>query len=81
MSAAEVIAQIEALPEAERFEVAEETLRHLAPAALKRMERKLFRLRHPEIPEEIVRGFEDCEDGNTVDMETALYETPPEHLR
>ena len=65
MSAAEVIAQISALPVAER----------------KIVERALFRLRHPEIPEEIVRGFEDCEDGKTVDMETALYETPPEHLR
>lgn len=62
MSAAEVIAQIETLPETER----------------KIVERALFRLRHPEIPEEIVRGFEDCEDGNFVDMETVLNEEPPQ---
>ncbi len=65
MSAAEVIAQIADLPEAER----------------KIVERALFRLQHPEIPEEIVRGFEDCEDGNFVEMETVLNEPPPERLR
>ncbi len=65
MSAAEVIAQIADLPVAER----------------KIVERALFRLQHPEIPEEIVRGFEDCEDGNFVEMETVLNEPPPERLR
>ena len=61
MSAAEVLAQIEALPEAER----------------KIVERALRRLNHPDVPEEIWEGYEDSEDGHTVDMETALFEEPP----
>lgn len=77
MSAAEVITQIEALPEPERVEVAAEAVRHLAADDLKRIERIVFRLRHPEIPEEVIRGFEDAEDGNFVDMDLILNEEPP----
>jgi hypothetical protein len=81
MSVAQVIAEIEALPEAERIKVAEETLRRLSPGDLKAIERILQRLAHPDVPEEVWRGFEDCEDGRTVDMETALFEDPPAPLR
>ena len=61
MSAAEVIAQIAALPEAER----------------KIVERTLRRLTHPEVPEEIWEGYEDYEDGRFVDMDLVLREEPP----
>ena len=77
MSAAEVIAQIEALSAEERVEVAKEILLRLDPPDLKIVERTLRRLAHPDVPEEIWLGYEDCEDGNFVDMETALFEEPP----
>lgn len=80
MSAAEVIAQIEALPEAERVEVATETIRRLEPLDLKIVERALRRLQHPEIPQSFWEGMEDVEDGRVVDMETALFEEPPPHV-
>ena len=56
MSAAEVIAQIEALPVAERVKVAEETIRRLRPGWLKIIDRFLRRLAHPDVPEEIWEG-------------------------
>ncbi len=61
MSAAEVIAEIEALPDAER----EEVLNHF------------LRLREEEIPPEFRRGMADALAGIGVDMETALREDPP----
>jgi hypothetical protein len=77
MTAAEVIAQIAALPVAERVEVAKETLIRLDPADLKIVERALRRLTHPDVPEEIWEGYEDYEDGRFVDPELVLREEPP----
>ena len=81
MSVTEVLAEIEALTETERVRVAQGTLRHLHVDDLKVVERTLRRLAHPEVPEEVWRGYEDCEDGHTVDMDVALNEVPPENLR
>jgi hypothetical protein len=81
MSAAEVIAEIEALPATERVKIAKETLRHLTPEGLIVVERVLRRLAHPDVPEEVWEGYEDFEDGRVVDLETALHETPPPRLR
>jgi len=78
MSAAEVIAQIEALPKAERVAVAKEALHHLDPADLKIVERTLRRLAHPDVPEEVWEGYEDYEEGRFVDMDTILREEPPQ---
>jgi hypothetical protein len=47
----------------------------------KPIERLLRRLENPDIPEDVWAGFEDIEDGRLVDMDTALNETPPPHLR
>jgi hypothetical protein len=33
------------------------------------------------IPEEFKQAMKDAEQGRLVDMETALHETPPAHLR
>ena len=79
MSAAEVLAEIETLPVAERAAVVEETLRRLG-LSNKNIERRLRRLAHPEVPASFWDGVEDMEDGHFVDMETALYETPPPHV-
>src|SRR6266853_622375 len=78
MSVSQVIAEIEVLPEAERAEVAAAALKQLPPERLVNLERLLRRLAHPDVPESFWDGVEDCEDGRTVDMETALYEDPPE---
>lgn len=77
MSAAEVIAQIEALPEAERAQVAEETIRRLSLAEIRKLDRIFRRLAHPDVPEEIWEGYEDYEDGRFVDPDLVLREEPP----
>jgi hypothetical protein len=77
MSVAQVIAEIEALPQAERVRVAEETLRRLSPDDLKTVERFLRRIAHPDVPEEVWEGFEDTEDGRVVDLDMVLREEPP----
>ncbi|KAB2646235.1 MAG: DUF4299 domain-containing protein [Verrucomicrobia bacterium] len=74
MSAAEVIAQIADLPVAERVEVVEGIIRHMSPDQLKRFDRFIRRLTHPDVPEEIWEGYEDYEDGRFVDAETILSE-------
>ncbi len=61
MSAAEVIAEIEALPDAERAQVLE----------------YFTVLRLEDIPESFRRGMADALAGRFVDMETALSEPPP----
>jgi hypothetical protein len=77
MSAAEVLAQVTALPPAERAQVVQQSLEQLDPDMLKLVERKLRRLQHPEVPASFWEGVEDMEDDRGVDMETALFETPP----
>ena len=77
MSVAQVISEIEALPNAERIQVAEETLRRLGIEDLKVVERTLRRLAHPDVPEEVWMGYEDYEDGRMVDLDVVLSEVPP----
>jgi hypothetical protein len=77
MTAVQVIAQIKALPAADRAQVVEEAIRQLKPEERKPIERLLRRLQHPDIPESFWQGAEDHEDGRTVEMEAALREAPP----
>jgi septation ring formation regulator EzrA len=77
MSAAEILAELPTLSDAERAQIAEQSLRQLDPELLKLIDRKLRRIAHPEVPEEFWEGLEDMEDGRTADMETALHEDPP----
>jgi hypothetical protein len=77
MNAAQVLAEILALPREEKLQVVGDTLRHLAPEDLKSAERLLRRVAHPDVPDEVWEGFEDCEDGRIVEMETALFTPPP----
>jgi hypothetical protein len=65
MSAAEVIAEIEALPAPER----EKVLDHL------------LALREEEIPASFRRSYADAMEGRGVDMEIALNEEPPSITR
>lgn len=77
MSAAEILAELPSLSDAERAQIAEHSLRHLDPEILKRLDRTLRRLRNPDIPEEIWEGLEDAEDGRFVDMEVVMSGEPP----
>ena len=65
MSAAEIIAQIKELPPAERARVAK------------------FIVEEDDswIPAEFKDAMKDAAEGKTVDMETALRETPPPRLQ
>jgi hypothetical protein len=77
MTTAQLLAEINTLSHGERALVVEETLRQLTPAERKPIERLIRRLQHPDVPESFWQGVEDHEDDRTVDMETALRETPP----
>jgi hypothetical protein len=65
MSAQEIIDQIKRLPPAERAQVAK------------------FVVDNDDswIPQEFKEAMKDAREGRLVDMETALSETPPPHLR
>jgi hypothetical protein len=65
MSAHEIIEQIKHLPPAERAQVAK------------------FVVDNDDswIPEEFKEAMKDAKEGRFVDMETALFKTPPPHLR
>lgn len=65
MNAQEVIEQFKALPPQERHKVAR------------------FIVEHDDswVPESFKEGMKAAEEGRFVEMETALFETPPPHLR
>ena len=65
MSAQEIIEEFKALPPAERAQLTK------------------FVVENDDswIPDEFKEAMKDAEAGRFVDMETALFETPPPHLR
>lgn len=65
MSATEIIEQIKALPLKERAIVTK------------------FVVEHDDswVPEDFKQGMKDFEEGRLVDLETALFETPPPNLQ
>jgi hypothetical protein len=77
MTAVELIKEMKALPAQERAQVVKQAIQELAADERKSIERLLRRLQHPDVPEAFWQGVEDHEEGRTVDLETALRETPP----
>ncbi|MGA2543728.1 MAG: hypothetical protein ABSG78_19440 [Verrucomicrobiota bacterium] len=65
MSAQEIIEQIKSLPPMERAEVA----------------RFIVEQDDSWIPDEFKAAMKDAEEGRCVDMEKALFETPPARLQ
>lgn len=65
MSATEIIKQIKRLPAGERAQVTK------------------FVVAHDDswVPDEFKEAMRDAEAGRFVDMETALFKTPPPHLQ
>lgn len=69
--------ELKALPEAERTRVISEALRELSPTTIKTLERRLRRLAHPEVPEDVWTGFEEAEDGQGVEIKDEHFAHPP----
>lgn len=69
--------ELKALPEAERTRVISEALRELSPSTIKTLERRLRRLGHPEVPEDVWTGFEEAEDGQGIEIKDDHFERPP----
>jgi len=65
MSATEIIEQIKSLPAEERAQVTKYVVEH----------------DDSWVPESFKEGMKAAAEGRFVDMETALFETPPPHLR
>lgn len=77
MTAAILEQGLKALPEAERTRVISEALRELSPSTMKAIERRVRRLAHPEVPEDVWIGFEEAEDGQSIEMKDEHFEQPP----
>lgn len=77
MTADEIMREVEALSPAEKAEVARSALRQLYPNNETAVRRALFRLDHPEIPDEFVTGMEELEDGKGVEMKDEQFVHPP----
>ncbi len=69
--------ELKALPETERAKVIGAALREMSPDNLKAIERELRRLAHPEVPEDVWAGFEEAEDGNSVEIKDEHFARPP----
>ena len=65
MSATEIIEQFKGLPANERAQVAKYVVEHDDSG----------------VPESFKEGMKAAAEGRFVDMETALFEIPPSHLR
>ena len=77
MSTAEMVHELESLPENKRSKAIQTLLKKLYPKSRKAIERLLRRIEHPEIPEDVWEGFEEAEDGQTVDLDVALTQPYP----
>lgn len=77
MSAAQIIKELEALPEAERSNVARRVLETLYPGRAKVMDRIMRRLEHPDVPEDFWEAVEEVEDDKAIEMRNEHFERPP----
>ena len=58
-----------------------EQIKHLPPAERAQVAKFLVEKDDSWIPDEFKEAMKDAEAGRLVDMETALFETPPPRLR
>lgn len=77
MTTNEIMREVAALPPSEKVEVAMSALRQLYPNSETAVRRALFRLEHPEIPDEFVTGMEELEDGKGIEMTDEQFVRPP----
>ena len=72
-----ITAEIDALSPSERQQVVTEALRRFTPDERKAAERLLRRLQHPDVPDDVWEGFEECEDGKAIEMKDEHFARPP----
>ena len=77
MSAAEIVEELEGLPESERAKVARHALQVLFPGSDKLIGRVMRRLEHPDIPEDFWGAAEEVEDGRALEIHDDHFENPP----
>jgi hypothetical protein len=77
LSKAEIIRELEAVPEAERLNVARRVLEALYPGRGKLMDRILRRLEHPDVPDDFWEAVEEVEDGKAIEMRYEHFDRPP----
>jgi hypothetical protein len=79
MSAAEIIRESQTLTQQEKIAVMRQWLAGFGRGDKQRVtiERLLRRLEHPEVSEEIWDGFEQCEDGNAIEIDDEHFVNPP----
>jgi hypothetical protein len=79
VSAADIIRESESLTMKEKLAVMRRWLAQLGEDDRQRktVERLLRRLEHPEVPEEIWEGFEQCEDGQALEIKDEHFANPP----
>ena len=78
MDSLDIIRESESLPANEKLNVMRHWLEQLSAdkRQFQGVERLLRRLENPDVPEDVWQGFEDCEDGRIVELDSALNETP-----
>jgi len=69
--------ELKTLPDLERAKIICAALPELSPAALRKLERQLRRLTHPEVPEDVWIGFEEAEDGLGTEIRDGQFDQPP----
>ena len=77
MSAAEIVKELEGLPESERAKVARHALQVLFPGSNQLIDRVMRRLQHPDIPEDFWEAAEEVEDGRALEIRDEHFENPP----
>ena len=77
MTATKLANELKAVPAKERAKMLSAALCDLYPKSGKFFERLVRRVEHPEIPEDIWQGFEECEDGKAIEMKEEHFDQPP----
>jgi len=76
MNATDIIRESETLPASEKLDIMRHWLDQFGTDQGQRkvVQRLLLRLENPAAPDDVWRGFEECEDGQTMDLDEALGE-------
>lgn len=77
MSTADLIHEIEALPQEQRAKAVKAMLKAVYHQNDRTIERLLRRLEHPEIPDDVWAGLEEAEDGQAIEMKDEHFDNPP----
>jgi len=77
MTASMLENELKTLSDSERAKIICAALPDLSPPALKKLERQLRRLTHPNIPEDVWTGFEEAEDGLGIEVRDEHFDQPP----